>query len=84
MLASARFKSTAVAVVLAVLMAAPLALLGAITLFLDVDFASGGVDMNVPASEQRMHSASYLVMNLLLISLCNVVWDSLKSRLDAS
>src|SRR5437660_7161282 len=57
MLASARFKSTAVAVVLAVLMAAPLALLGAITLFLDVDLSSGGVDMNVPAREQRMHSA---------------------------
>jgi hypothetical protein len=84
LLASARFKSSAVAVALAVMMAAPLTLLGAITLFVDLNFVSGDRYMNVRADELHMQTAWLVIFNLLLIAICNTVWDSLKSRLDAS
>jgi hypothetical protein len=82
LLTSARFKSTIAAVVLAVLMAAPFVLVGA--LFLVAVFATGGDwYMDVPANQRTMHTVSLLVLLWLFVSLCIIVWDAMEARLEA-
>jgi ABC-type transport system involved in multi-copper enzyme maturation permease subunit len=82
LLASARFKSTAVAVVMAMLFAFPFALVGA--LILGANLSTGGdFYKGVPASDRRMHTLSLLVFSWFFVSVCIVVRDAMEERLEA-
>jgi hypothetical protein len=74
LLASARSKSTAVAVVLAVLMVAPFVLLGVVLLGADL--------LNGPPNERSQVTTAILGCLVILTMFCGAVWEMLEDRLD--
>jgi hypothetical protein len=83
LLASARSKSTAVAVVFSALIVAPFVLL--VTAVLGAVLSSGGdLYVNAPANERTRWTVSLLVFLGFLISLPIVFLESLERRLDVS
>jgi hypothetical protein len=78
LLASARSKSTAVAVVLAVLMVAPFAVVAA--LILCADMLVGG--RNIPQTERDQTATANLVFLVIFIWVSAAIWGSLENCLD--